>query len=164
MATRNNNMIPVDGYKLLAQLHMKGLDFKSASLDLGYTSNFLAKSTQRRTLKKSVIISIENQFGIKYDDIKPDIPETPPEVHTETLEEKFGITYDSIKPYITETSITDTIETAVYNGIMKAFSNITVQTQIADFLTKTNAEGWKLAWRERLEQQAEDRRLNRNRS
>ena len=94
----------VDFDKLVAKLHERGLNMRTASIQIGKSDTYLGGMKKKGHLTESTLIMLDAMWNIKYDDIAPTVVEEPKAVEEPTPEnsETLNITKEELRYIITE--------------------------------------------------------------
>ena len=160
---------PVDYKKLEAVFSKRGLNLTKVAIEMGHTKNFLRHPRETGHLSNAALKTLELMYNIRYDDLKPDEPEPEQTTLEPVLESKPDIDYDTLLMTIKNAimlankntdynALREMLAYAVETAIRNVINDKAVQIQLATWLTRCNSDGWRMAWRAKLEQDAEDRR------
>ena len=160
---------PVDYKKLEAVFSNRGLDLTKVAIEIGHTKNFLRHSRGTGHLSNAALKTLELMYNIRYDDLKPDEPEPEQTTLEPVIESKPDIDYDTLLMTIKNAvmlankntdynALREMLAYAVETAIRNVINDKAVQIQLATWLTRCNSDGWRMAWRDKLEQDAEERR------
>ena len=169
---RDCKFMPVDYNKFKKIVEDKELTGAEIARKLGYSDSYFKDVSSRKKLRQSVVIQLETIYGIKYDDIKPDEPKSDEPKLQESAQvaqtaqpAQTSIDIDSVKGAVTDAiknidynAFREMMAYAVETAIRNVLTDKGVQMQLATWLTRVNSDGWKMAWRDKLEQQAEANR------
>ena len=72
------SLIDISGVKLEAAIRSRGMTLSYASLELGYSDNFLAQCKSRNKMNKVAVNGLQSRFGIPFEEYKYE-PEPEPE-------------------------------------------------------------------------------------
>lgn len=156
--------MPVDYNKFKKIVAEKKLTGAKIARELGFNECYFKDLSDRKKLRQPIIIQLETLYGIKYDDIKPDEPK-PQEPAQPAQPVQTSIDIDSVKGAVADAiknidynAFREMMAYAVETAIRNVLTDKGVQMQLATWLTRVNSDGWKMAWRDKLEQQAEANR------
>lgn len=151
-----NKFSPVDVRKVKKTLEEHGTYMAQVSRELGFCETYLSNTLGDGRLRVPIIKMIEKLYGITYDEIKPDpepepvpAPETTPELSPEPTPEQpqpqstITIDYNALREMILY---------GVTEGIKAILADKATWTQMYNELVHINKDGWRLAWREQLEE------------
>ena len=160
---------PVDYEKLKALFIRRGLKLESVSIEMGHTGHFLSHSKETGHLSNAALKMLDMMYNVKYDEIKPDEPASDSTILEPVRESKPDFDYDILQMTIMDAvmlankntdynALREMLAYAVETAIRNVINDKAVQIQLATWLTRCNSDGWKMAWRDKLEQQAEANR------
>lgn len=166
---KDYRFMPTDYNKFKKAVSDKNLTCARIARELGFCESYFKDMSDRKKLRQSVIIQLENIYGIKYDDIKPDEPKSDEPKLQESAQVaqtvQTSIDIDSVKSAVADAiknidynAFREMMAYAVETAIRNVLTDKGVQMQLATWLTRVNSDGWKMAWRDKLEQQAEANR------
>ena len=72
-------LLDISGIKLEAAVKSRGMTLSYASLELGYSDNFLTQCKSRNKMNKVAVVGLQNRFGIPFEEYKYE-PEPEPEI------------------------------------------------------------------------------------
>lgn len=162
---------PVDYEKMKKAFLNRNMNLAQASRLMGRADTYLNHVNDMHSMRTATINQIEAQFGIKYDEIKPDEPKQQPEqtILEPVQESRPDLDYDTLLMTIKNAvmlankntdynALREMLAYAVETAIRNVLNDKAIQTQLGIWLTRCNSDGWKMAWREKLERQAEENR------
>ena len=149
-----NKFRPVDAWKAKKAFEEHGTYMAQISRELGFCETYLSNSIGEGRLREPTIKMIEKIYGITYDEIKPDpepepvqeqepTPEPTPEPTQEQPQATITIDYNALREMILY---------GVTEGIKAILTDKATWTQMYNELVHINKDGWRLAWREQLEE------------
>ena len=149
-----NKFSPVDAWKVKKALEEHGTYMAQASRELGFCETYLSNTIGEGRLRVPIIKMLEKFYGITYDEIKPD-PEPEPVQEQESTPEPMPLPVQE-RPQATITidynALREMILYGVAEGLKAILTDKATWTQMYNELVHINKDGWRLAWREQLEE------------
>ena len=150
-----NKFSPVDAWKVKKALEEHGTYMAQASRELGFCETYLSNTLGDGRIRVPIIKMLEKIYGITYDEIKPD-PEPEPVLAPEPTPEPMPLPVQEQPQQSTITidynALREMILYGVAEGIKAILTDKATWTQMYNELVHINKDGWRLAWREQLEE------------